>query len=87
MDWHEGLGVSHEQWWADLLADGWRAELPELVEGAELVHEGRNVRRHAVRRWVPDRSQPEPGGREDSPAEDDRESLARRLLGSSQSRV
>jgi hypothetical protein len=55
-DWHPDSGLTLEEWRAELAAEGWEPELPELAEGAGLVHEDRTVRRHAVRRWVPDRS-------------------------------
>lgn len=48
-------GLILEEWRASLAAEGWEPELPELAEGAELRLEGRTVRRHAVRRWVPDK--------------------------------
>lgn len=59
-DWHEGLGISHEQWWQNLLAEGYEPEMPELEPGAEFVLDGRTIRRHAVRIWIPTPSEPEP---------------------------
>jgi hypothetical protein len=53
-DWHEGLGIPLEQWWADLLADGWEPNDPHWTEGSVIELNGRMVRRHAVKRWVPD---------------------------------
>jgi len=61
-DWHEGLGMPHEQWWADVLAEGWEPEYPDWREGSLIELNGRMVRRHSVKRWVPDRSTSKPSG-------------------------
>lgn len=37
-DWHSSCGLTLEEWRAGLAAEGWEPELPELAEGAELVH-------------------------------------------------
>jgi hypothetical protein len=42
-DWHEGLGLSHEQSWGHLLADGWEPDGPESVEGSVIELNGRRV--------------------------------------------
>ncbi len=55
-DWHESTGLSHEEWLLQLRAEGWELELPDYPEGSRIELDGRMVTRHAVKRWVPDRS-------------------------------
>lgn len=60
-DWHESLGVLHEWWWADLLAQGREPECPDRREGSLIEFNGRIVRRHSVEPWLPDRPAPRKG--------------------------
>lgn len=41
------------------VAMGWEPEYPDLTEGSLTVLNGRMVRRHSVKRWLPDRPVPQ----------------------------
>lgn len=44
------------------VAMGWEPEYPDLTEGSLTVLNGRMVRRHSVKRWLPDRPVPQQRG-------------------------
>jgi hypothetical protein len=50
-DWHPDTGLTHEQWWAGLLAQGWELGYPGLEEGTVFELNGRTVRRHSIKRY------------------------------------